>query len=536
MRFALLALSRALPSVALASAILCSARDAAALHVTSTLLISESGELCASSPDVAFFNGQFDVSYTGSIVSCGSPTIRALRLWRVDASMVARLPGRIAPTITGTQVIGRLAVAPLPEPQLIVAALAVPNATALYAHVQSALAMGPGPSSSGTLPNPATELVDGALDCFGARCDYVSIERSPNVASRRVRISTSPFMYDGTAAPRMITAVRASVVENSAGPWELFANNSTVMPWVNPMGVVSASNFMPNTVTGAVGVRGPTGIARVFAATDAGGFERVHLLSAPFTAAVASFNYSERVSLTDADNFVPSNSYALAAVAPGSNSVRAVVFQDSTGLALTTAPAVISVPAGWSARSARIAATRGSIEGRALVVYELANAMNHSQVWAAFVTCSQNDECDDADPNTTDRCAAAADSLRACQHFAFVPADASRVDAAIDEDVAVVPRDSGVDAEAGFDSATPWDASTTDGASLDVLDAAVSLDASTLDAPVADASAGPVIDHRITGGSCDCRAAVGPSRAGRTALACAVGAALAAFVRRRRRR
>lgn len=542
MRFASLSLLRAASITAFACVLVAPTRDAAALHVGSTMLINESGEICSISPDVAFFNGQFDVSYTSSIVDCSVPTLRALRLWRVDASMVARLRGRIAPTITGTQVIGRLAVAPLPEPQLIVAALTIPNATSLSAHVYSALPMGAGPTAVGTLPNPSSELIDGSLDCFGSRCDFVSVERVVNVASRRVRIATSPFSYDGMAAPRMINAVRASVVETSVGPWDFFTNNTSTMPWVNPAGVISATVFMPSVVTGAVALRSPGGTARVFAAVDGGGSERVHLLLPPFAASSGNFNYSERVTLTDADNFVPSNSYALASVAPGSNSVRVVLFQDSTGAALTGSPAVISPPAGWTARTARIATTRGAIEGRALVVYELRNASDASQVWAAFVTCSQDNECDDGDANTTDRCGLAGDLLRACQHFAFSGADAALpVDAAVDADV-VMGRDSGVASDASRDSGAEIDASFTDAASMDgaAHDGEATADGGSMDAAAMDGAAqdaGVLVENglRITGGSCDCRAGVRPVRDARWALVWAAAASLVTSRRRRSR-
>jgi hypothetical protein len=505
-------------------------RAANAIEVVAHARLSQPAVGCASAPDVAFWQGDFDVVFSAAPAVCSMATGRSLASVRVIPSTPMSVgPGR-GPTVTaGLQLFGAVATIDASVPKLVHAAVARSPGPSTMLHWSVVDSDGASSSGSGTLGTAGEAMVDLAMDCFAGRCTVSTIERSASsYVAARVLLSIEPLTGWSMPLPTMIPAAqRGNVVQLGAGPWTLLSTDAPTVVAVDPIGV---ARVVPLTAVshGVVGVRRDPANIRAFLSLVASGVALVQVHDSAFTASVDTFNLSEALELSDADRFVADNARILAGWSASSSTIRAVIYSESPRRALTTNALGVRAMGGV-VRSVRVAAGRGAQEGRALIVYESRGGSTDSSVYGVLVQCSANAECEDGNPMTDDVCASQGGGVKRCVHNTL-----SGADGGVGFPDASPSSDASADASGGAADASPDALAPRDDVVIEPgMDATIADADSVGDAAATDARSAAL--PRITGGACDCRAgAVGPG--GRGAVAWAAGAALAATVGARRRR
>ncbi len=507
-------------------------RAASALEVVAHTRLSQPAVGCATAPDVAFWQGDFEVVFSVAPSVCSTATGRSLASARVIPSWPMSVVAGRGPIVSaGLQLFGAVATIDAPVPKLVHAAVARSPGPSTMLHWSSIDAVGASVSGSGTLGTTGEAMVDLAMDCFSGRCTLGTLERSASSHfAGRVLITVDPLFGWSAQMPAMVPAAqRTHVVELGSGPWEILSTGAMSLVSIDPARMMRVAP-LTSVSHGAVATRLGAAGMRMFMSVVAGGVPLVQVHDNPVSGSVATFILSETLEVSDADRFVADNARIVAGWTTASPSIRAVIYSESPRGAVTT-NAVSVAAMGGLVRSVRVAAGRGAQEGRALIVYESRGGSTDSSVFAVLVQCSAARECDDGDPMTTDLCASQGAGVKRCVHNALSGVDSgvSGLDASQPSDSGVVAADA--DADAGDASRDVLD-ELDDVASVPVMDASgsdVALDAS------APTDARDALAPRITGGACDCRAAGVGGRA-RGPAGWAIAAAVFALIGRRGRR
>lgn len=497
-------------------------------------LSGDPNSACAEDPDVVFWRDRFIVGYAG-----GACTLNAIQGARfVDVPIVGSVvnSGIARSAVTGRPVIVRLSLIERPrETPVAVVTGADPMDRSRITYALGRLNQtNTWNEHAGSAPNTVRgSITEAALDCLGSRCTLLTVgtDGSNQYLRRHAFGDASWTLNWGAVTPDPIASRRPAVVQVADEGWSFAAQpgmNGGVRV-TDPSGA-SALWLLRDELRqpfGVAALRTADGRPRVFASGDRSESSLVMWLGASIgMPSVNSTRVLDYFHPLDADTFSPRGTYLVAGVDGASavrgETLRLIALQEREQRAIPRSALSLSSSSWTVIRNVRVAVARSlDHEGLAMIVYDEHGLLSGgSSVFGLLVHCTHDEECDDGDDSTCDRCVEISTPTGTREH-----------NRCVHESIAVCPSE---DAGVAVDAAEPSvdgasDASAQDAATSDVATS----DASMEDARVEDAGEA-IRSVRFTGGACACRVPRGaaPSSAWTSLLATLV--TIAARGRRRR--